>query len=459
MAGRASPDSPREQDDAIEALRRAEQDERGCKEELQHFLDTAVVPIHTVDKHGVITWANQAELDLLGYTREEYIGHSISAFLIDTSSIEKLLDRLLRGEIVHDCEIRLRAKNGTIHHVLASSRAHVKNGEFISTRCFLRDITERKRIEQERDQLIEDLSRTVRLNETFASVLAHDLRNPLNTILVAGQLAMAHVENAHGERVLQRLLTSAKRMQLMVEQLLDFARIRTGGGIPLECRPTDIGRILRDVVEEIRLAHPDAIIESHATGDLHGAWDGDRIAQLISNVVANAVQHGEASAPVEIHLDGALAASVVLSITNAGTIREDQIPLLFSPYRGAHRRTARSQGLGLGLFISDQIVRAHGGTLRVISKDGWTECTISLPRAPTIGSAVTSFDGGTVAPPKLQEQRPAGPERADLPPGMLYEVSWPAAIRTHTRTIPRPRQRRSRSPHASTSPRRSCTPR
>jgi PAS domain S-box-containing protein len=387
------------------ALRRAEQEARAAREELQHFLDTAVVPIHTTDKSGVITWANQAELDLLGYTPDEYIGHSIREFLVDAPMVEKLFRRVLDGAVVHDEEVRLCAKDGTIRHVLVSSRAYVKDGEFVSTRCFARDITERKRAEQERTRLIEDLTRTVRLNEMFAGVLAHDLRNPLNTVLVAGQLVADYVHDEDGARALQRLMKAATRMQHMIEQLLDVARARTRGGIPLECGPTDIGSIVRDVVDELRLAHSGATIESHMVGDLRGAWDANRLAQLVSNLVGNAIQHGQSGAPIVVRIDGTDADSVTLSVANAGTISEELLPILFAPFRSAQQRGGKSDGLGLGLFISDQIVRAHGGTLGVTSKNGRTEFTIVLPRT-SARSAVASFDAGVIAPTQLQEKRP-----------------------------------------------------
>ena len=121
--------------------------------ELRDFVENASVGLHRVSSDGTILWANQTELDLLGYRSEEYIGHSIAEFHVDAALIEDMITRLSRGERVIDCETRMRCKDGSIRHVLVNSSAFFEDGKFIHTRCFTRDITERKRSEQERARL------------------------------------------------------------------------------------------------------------------------------------------------------------------------------------------------------------------------------------------------------------------------------------------------------------------
>jgi PAS domain S-box-containing protein len=127
----------------------AEEDLKRKQEELTDFVENATVGLHWVGPDGTILWANRAELDLLGYTREEYVGRNIAEFHADPPVIADILKRLTTGEELHSYEARLRCKDGSIRCVLMSSNVYSKDGKFIHTRCFTRDITERKRLEEE----------------------------------------------------------------------------------------------------------------------------------------------------------------------------------------------------------------------------------------------------------------------------------------------------------------------
>lgn len=405
---RALRETLRSQREAIEALRRAEAETRAHKEELRDFLESAVVPIHTVDKDGIITWANQAELDLLGYTRDEYVGRPVADFHVDAPVLEELMRRLHAGGVVRDYEVRLRAKDGTIRYVALSSRGHLLDGEFATTRCFSRDITERKRTEQERDRLIEELTRTVHLNEMVTSVLAHDLRNPLNTILLAGQMLTGRVDDTLGGRALQRLTKSVSRMQGMLDQLLDFSRTRTGGGIALDCKLADAGVITREVADEIRVAHPEIAVALTSEGDLRCELDADRFAHVLASLAGNAIQHGQAGRPIAVHLDGLAADVVTIAIGNEGTIRDEVLPLIFAPFRGALQRGAKSQGLGLSLYLADQIIRAHGGTLVASSAADRTELRVVMPRRAVSAAAGAARHARPAAAFELHQRRHVG---------------------------------------------------
>jgi PAS domain S-box-containing protein len=137
------------------ALRGSLAETRRAKDDLEEFLENAVLGIHRVDRNGIIRWANPAELELLGYTREEYVGQPIANFHVDADVIDDILARLLRGETLHDYEARLRAKDGSIKHVAISSNVQRKNGEFMTTRCFTRDVTALKQAELDRDAIWE----------------------------------------------------------------------------------------------------------------------------------------------------------------------------------------------------------------------------------------------------------------------------------------------------------------
>ncbi|HSS01030.1 MAG TPA: ATP-binding protein [Kofleriaceae bacterium] len=368
----------------------AEAAARAARDDLEELLDDAPVPIHSVDASGKILYANRAELEMLGYTADEYIGHPVSEFHVDAPVLDDMLERLSRGETLHDREVELLAKDGSIRHVLVSSKMTFKDGKQVATRCFSRDITQRKQAEEERDKVIADLSRTVRLNDMFAGILGHDLRGPLSTIVMAGQLLLGQTQDARGVRTIQRILSSAGRMQQMIGQLLDFARARMDGGIELERAPTDISDIARDVIEEVRFTRPEWQIEVEAHGDLRGQLDGPRLSQVFSNLVGNAVQHGSAERPLQVTIDGRDREAIRVAIENAGAIAPELLPNLFSPFRGSQTRV-RGQGLGLGLFITDHIVRAHGGQIAVDSAESSTVFRFDLPRHSET-AAVATFD-------------------------------------------------------------------
>ncbi len=231
---------------------------------------------------------------------------------------------------------------------------------------------------------IGELEETVRYNELFAGILAHDLRNPLSAIMTAAQLVLMQREgearrSEREAKPLSRILASGQRMSTMIEQLLDFTRARSGGGIVVERHAVNLGDLCAQAVGEIELAHPERRIQQELTGDPSGTWDGGRLLQVLSNLIANACQHGAAEAPVSVRIDGSHEQHVLIEVHNRGVIPAPLLQELFDPFRSA--RHQRSRGLGLGLFIVRELVRAHGGTVTVSSTEpSGTTFAIHLPR-------------------------------------------------------------------------------
>lgn len=231
-----------------------------------------------------------------------------------------------------------------------------------------------------RFRAVEELQRAVRFHELFTGMLGHDLRTPLTAILTSAQLALSRVESDRLVKPLSRIIGSSQRMARMIEQLLDFTRMRLGQGIPLDLRRVDIAAVARQVIEEIDEASPDWTFRLAQTGDTSGSWDQDRLSQVFSNLIANAVQHGAPSGGVDVHVDGS-PESVAIVIRNQGAIPVELLPTLFEPLSGRERRIERSRGLGLGLHITREIVRAHQGTISVESTpERGTTFRIVLPR-------------------------------------------------------------------------------
>lgn len=169
----------------------------------------------------------------------------------------------------------------------------------------------------------------------------------------------------------------------MIDDMLDLARARLAGGIPLTLGPADFGALVDRVVNEHETAFPQGRIELRRDGDLKGEWDADRLAQVASNLIGNALQYGKAGEPVQIGMDGTRVDVVSLRVANAGSIPADVLPHVFDPFRGGQRPASRNDGLGLGLYIVQQIVHAHQGSVEVQSQDGsQTTFRVTIPRAP-----------------------------------------------------------------------------
>ena len=240
----------------------------------------------------------------------------------------------------------------------------------------------RRRAAEERERLIEELKATVRLNELFAGVLAHDLRSPLGAILTAAHVLERRLDSDELRAPLRRIATSGERMARMIEQLLDFTRLRVGDGISLRRRETSLDGLCRQIVAELADVYSCARIELGLEADLRGSWDPDRLAQVLSNLIGNACQHGRPNATVRVELCTTPDGRARLSVENEGVIAPELLPVVFDPFRGTQEHSDGSRGLGLGLFISQRIVRAHGGDIRVHSDSGRTRFDVLLPRAP-----------------------------------------------------------------------------
>jgi signal transduction histidine kinase len=234
---------------------------------------------------------------------------------------------------------------------------------------------------------VDDLRRAVHFNEMFTGMLGHDLRNPLGAIMTAAQLASRRTSDDRLTNPLSRILTSGTRMARMIDQLLDFTRVRVGQGIPIERERLDLVPLLQQIIGELEGQAEGAEVRLQAMGDNGGLWDADRLSQVFSNLVANAMQHGTPGPIVSVRVDGTRLDVVHVEVHNHGAISLGLLPNLFEPMSGGEHRHARSQGLGLGLYISQQIVKGHGGSIEVRSSDAsGTTFVVVLPRAPDLSA-------------------------------------------------------------------------
>ncbi|MET0403251.1 MAG: ATP-binding protein [Cystobacter sp.] len=252
-----------------------------------------------------------------------------------------------------------------------------RDGRVLGVGCVLSDVTESKLQEARMRQ-------TAEFRERFLGIVSHDLRNPLNAILLSahGLLKQGGVDSVQARSV-RRIVTSAERMGRMIGELLDFTRGRLGGGIPIQPKPVDLRQVCQQVVEELQSSHPGRALLLSTEGDVQGVWDADRLAQLLGNLAKNALDYSPPDSPVDIQVrdEGAL---VQVTVHNDGPpIPERMLPEIFEPFRRAVSGEQRpTSGLGLGLFIVHRIAQAHGGSIEVDSSEGrGTTFTLSLPRS------------------------------------------------------------------------------
>ena len=253
----------------------------------------------------------------------------------------------------------------------------------------LTDVSAQKLAQREREARIAEMERAVRFGEMLVGVVGHDLRNPLSAITAAAGLLERRADSDTVMKPVRRIGASAHRMERMIAQLLDFTRIRLGGGLPLERTRVDLAEVSRSIIDELEPVYRSRIV-LQSNGDVTGVWDRDRLSQLLSNLTANACQHGTPGLPVDIVLDGSPSDIVRLEIRNGGVIPPDLLPVVFEPLRhrgnGGKKRGGGS-GLGLGLYITQEIAHAHGGTIQVEStKTAGTHFIVELPRAPARGT-------------------------------------------------------------------------
>lgn len=225
------------------------------------------------------------------------------------------------------------------------------------------------------------------LRERLLAIVGHDLRNPLNAIMMGVHLLnqiLASEPHPQAVPTLRRLEHSADRMGRMIAALLDFAAIRLGGGLSVQFAPCHVDELVQQAVAEIRLAYPTVPIHVERAGDLAVVGDADRLTEAFSNLVGNAVQHGD-RAGITVILEGRGADEVTVTVQNGGPlVPADLLPVIFDPFRRGRDSDdlPRSKGIGLGLYIARETVVAHGGEIDVLSPDadGKTRFTVRLPR-------------------------------------------------------------------------------
>jgi signal transduction histidine kinase len=220
----------------------------------------------------------------------------------------------------------------------------------------------------------------------FLAILGHDLRNPLGT-LVSGSSFLMQANDIAPKYVLAatRMFSSAKRMSKLINDLIDFTRTHLGPGIPIQARQGDVVAVCEEVVNELCTFHPEQPLELQVPPRIDAVFDEGRIAQMLSNLIGNAIQYGSADAPITVCVTST-DDDIVIAVNNRGpTIPPEKISTIFDPMvrlpASVNNDYTERTSLGIGLFIAREIVHAHGGSVTVTSNaaDG-TTFKVTLPR-------------------------------------------------------------------------------
>ncbi|MEL7253278.1 MAG: PAS domain-containing sensor histidine kinase [Pseudomonadota bacterium] len=325
-----------------------------------------------VNQAGVFVETNPAWQAVLGWSDAEIRRMVFTDFLHpdDMDRTLALFTTMKAGEPALHFENRYRCKDGSYRWL---SWVAVPEGDVFV--CIARDVSQDKA----RARALQSVEDEALLREQFIAILGHDLRNPLASIASAVRIASRQPHDEKVAAMFASIHGSTDRMAKLIDSIMDFARARLGGGIPVDLRPiADLTEGFERVVDEVRIAHPERRIETLFNFDGHLTCDPARLDQLLSNLVVNAVTHGSRDQPIRVKTEAA-DGCFVLSVTNAGkAIPQDILVNLFKPFERVDESPSL-QGLGLGLYIADQIAKAHSGEIGVTSNAQSTVFRLAIP--------------------------------------------------------------------------------
>ncbi len=365
--------------------------ERAMRSELEMILEQMPISIVVLDAHGSVTHMNQMALTtmpwLRGMRHADEIRGAITLRTLDGEVVapeQMPLARVLRGETVRGVELEVRVGDEEPRYVRSSAVPLQAASGIGAAIVAFDDVTMQRIAAAEREQAIE-------LQRYVLGIVSHDLRSPLQTLLMGCEgIKMFAADNPKILQFVGRMESTAGRMRGIIEQLLDVVRSQLGGGIPVHHTEVELGDVVTSVIGEMSLAYPNTKFEPKLDS-VRGRWDRDRLAQVVSNLVGNAIQHGQKQSPVWIETETA-GDHAVLRVKNRTVVplSDEQKTRIFVPFRRTKQPTGGSSGLGLGLYIASEILHAHRGEISVESDPAMTTFIVRLPLHPEAPTAPRS---------------------------------------------------------------------
>ncbi len=349
-----------------------EEERRRASERVTHLLETMSDGFLSIDTDWRLTFANASFERITGLRREDAVGRPFwDVFPRVAAEKGPTWTNYIRS-MTERVSIAFQSYN-TARDGWTDQRVNPTEDGGIAV--FFHDITIAKRAEQA-------LAKQSAFERQLIGIVSHDLRNPLGVVEMATTLLESQPElTPMSQKFVTRARRAALRATDLIRDLLDFTQARVGGGIRVERSPTDLNAVTREVIGELEATHPTRTIAFRTEGDGRGDWDGPRLAQVVQNLVSNALKYSAPNSTIEVETKGR-PDQVLLTVRNVGTpIPEANLASMFEPFERGSNTDASSRSVGLGLYIVKQIVSAHQGSIRVQSTAATgTLFTVSLPR-------------------------------------------------------------------------------
>ncbi len=350
----------------------------------QAIIATTAEALFMLDATGRTTYVNPAAEEMFGWTQAELVGKRLhdwihhrhpdgSPYPIEQCPLSQVF-RTKRG--IRDHEDHFVHKDGSLVQVYCSNIPIVIQGQVAAAVMAVSDISARKQIEEEHLRLYNEAQQALGMRDQFLSVAAHELKNPITTIsgyiqLLQRRLDKDDLDPEQHQRVLRTLANQVQRLQRMIESLLDLSRLKSNQ-LVIQPTPLDVVSLMYRLVDEMQPLFTNNALHIF-TQDAPIVIQGDesRLEQVIYNLVQNAIKYGEAGSAVEIHIIRERR-TVLIKICDVGIgIPAENLPYLFDLfYRASNVDSLHTPGMGLGLYVVNEIIQLHGGTIEVESTPG-----------------------------------------------------------------------------------------
>ena len=361
----------------VRSLMRIRQQAEGLRAREELFsttLRSIADAVITTDVEGRVTSLNRVAEALTEWTNHEALGRPLAEVFVvfDERRLRPLSER--EGEGLDALLPMILHCRGGLELPIEGTTSLIREDATLGQVVVFRDVSERRKAERAAKE-------RAQFEEKLIGIVSHDLRTPLNVvILCAGVMVRRNHLTEADARSTSLIVRNAQRASRLVSDLLDFTQARLHPGLPATRQRGDIHLIGHRVLEEMQVANPARLLRLESTGEGRGSWDPDRITQLMTNLISNALSYGIPGGEVVVRTTG-VEDAVCLEVHNDGEpIAPELVPVLFEPMQRGMREHTRGN-VGLGLYIVEDIVRAHGGSIGVISNAAQgTTFSVRLPR-------------------------------------------------------------------------------